>query len=166
MATAYFLTAAVRRSSVKRVQMRSVWSDSIEVWDGCIPKIVFDHSLEEAKTQFESWLKMPADEGEGPRETIIRKITEAQFVEQLLTESGKSPLDWPRIMKQMESSLESTPVDDFEQGYWVDVDQAVRPDKLSFSPGTLESEVPEDIRSGLNWSNNKQFFFQIGRAHV
>ena len=59
----------------------------------------------------------------------------------------------------MEASLESTPVDDFEQGYWVDVDQVVRPDKLSLSAGTLESEVPEDIRSGLNWSGNKQFFF-------
>ena len=42
-------------------------------------------------------------------------------------------------------------MDDFEQGYWVDVDQVVRPEKLSFSPGTLQSDVAEDIRSGLNW---------------
>jgi len=27
------------------------------------------------------------------------------------------------------------------------------------SIGTLESDVPEDVRSGLNWSSNKQFFF-------
>jgi hypothetical protein len=138
--------------------VRTGWTDSIQVWDCCIPKIVFGQSPEDAQTQFETSLRKSA-EGEEPQEIIIRKITQTPIVDQLITESGKSPLDWPKILQQMESSLESTPVDDFEQGYWVDVDQAVRPDKLSFSAGTLESEVPEDIRSGLNWSGNKQFFF-------
>jgi hypothetical protein len=50
-------------------------------------------------------------------------------------------------------------VDDFEPGNWVDVNEAVRPDKLSSSIETLQAEAPEDIRSGLNWSSDKQFFF-------
>jgi hypothetical protein len=158
MAAAYFLTAAARCSRINRVRVRSAWTDSIQVWDGCMPKIVFDRSVEDAQAQFAEWLKT-TPEGEDPREIIIRKITQTPIAERLITESANSPLDWPNIMKQMETSLESTPVDDFEQGYWVDVDQVVRPDKLSFSAGTLESEVPEDIRSGLNWSGNKQFFF-------
>jgi hypothetical protein len=162
MATAYFLVAAARCSRVTRVRLRSAWTDSIEVWDACIPKIVFGRSGEDAQTQFTDWLKAPAAEGEGPRETTIRKITQTPFVDRFITESANSPLDWPNVMKQFIASLEATSEDDFEQGYWVDVDEVVRPDKLSFSAGTLESEVPEDIRSGLNWSGNKQFFFLFG----
>ena len=159
MATAYFLTAAARCSRINRVRMRSAWTDSIEIWDACIPKVVFGRSVEDAQTQFETWLKMPVGEGETPREITIHKITATPFVDRFINESANSPFDWTNIMKQFISSLESTPEDDFEQGYWVDVDQAVRPGKLSFSAGTLESEMPEDIRSGLNWSGNKQFFF-------
>ena len=43
----------------------------------------------------------------------------------------------------------------------MDVDQVVRPEKLSFSAGTLQSDVPEDIRSGLNWSSDKKFLFVL-----
>lgn len=98
-------------------------------------------------------------EGENPVEVTIRKIAAAQFMDRLFTESGDVPLNWPEILKQVESQLESTPMDDFEQGYWVDVDQVVRPDKLSFSAGTLQSDVPEEIRSGLNWSSDRKFLF-------
>jgi hypothetical protein len=156
--TAYFLTAAARCAKVSSAQVQTRWPDQFQVWDACIPKIVFGRSGEDAQTLFETSLQKSA-EGEEPQETIIRKITQTPFVDQLLTESTASPLDWPNILKQMEFSLGATPVDDFEQGYWVDVDQVVQRDKLSFSAGTLESEVPEDIRSGLNWSGNKQFFF-------
>jgi hypothetical protein len=156
--TAYFLTAAARCAKVSRVTARTGWADSIQVWDACIPKIVFGNSPEDAKTRFETSLQRSA-EGEEPREIIIRKITQTPVVDRLLTESASSPIDWPSVLKQFIASLEATPEDDFEQGYWVDVHQVVRADKLSFSVGTLESEVPEDIRSGLNWSGNKQFFF-------
>ena len=89
----------------------------------------------------------------------MRKVHVAPFVEQLLTESGNVPLNWALILEEAGSLLQSTSVDDFEQGYWVDVDQIVPSDKLSFSVGTLESDVPEEVRSGLNWSGGKQFFF-------
>ncbi|MGH7988604.1 MAG: hypothetical protein ACREDS_00210 [Limisphaerales bacterium] len=55
--------------------------------------------------------------------------------------------------------MESTPVDDFEQGYWVDVDQVVRPEKLSFNVEALQQYLPEEICSGLNWSAERQFLF-------
>lgn len=85
----------------------------------------------------------------------------AQFVDQLLTESGGQPLDWPRISRQVNDLLQSTPVNDFEQGYWVDINQAVPPGKISFDVGSLKRDLPEDIRSGLNWSLDKKFFFLV-----
>ncbi len=88
----------------------------------------------------------------------MRKMHVAPVVGQLVTESANLPLNWPKILDEAGSLVESTPMDDFEQGYWVDVDQAVRPDKFSFSIGTLQSDVPEDIRSGLNWTDKKFFF--------
>lgn len=57
--------------------------------------------------------------------------------------------------------LQATPVDDFEQGYWVDINQAVPPGKISFDIESLQRDLPEDIRSGLNWSPDKKFFFLI-----
>jgi hypothetical protein len=52
-------------------------------------------------------------------------------------------------------------VDDFEQGYWVDINQAVPPGKISFDVESLKRDLPEDIRSGLNWSPDKKFFFLV-----
>jgi hypothetical protein len=149
---AYYLTAAATCAKV------DTQTNAIQTWDTCIPQIVFSGSPDDARERFEAWLREPG-EGDSPQETIIRKITATKFVDKLLTESGNSPLDWPKILEQEVSVLESTPVDDFEQGYWVDIDRVVRPDKLSFSAGTLQSDVPEDIRSGLNWLSDKQFFF-------
>ncbi len=155
---AYYLTAAVTCSQVRPSRNRYGVDESFQKWDACTPQIVFSSSIDEAERQLEAWLRIQP-EGEKPREVVIWKITTTPFVDDLLTESGNDPLDWLKIKKQIESQLESTPVDDFEQGYWVDVNDVVRPDKLSFSAGTLQSDVPEDIRSGLNWSSDKQFFF-------
>jgi hypothetical protein len=133
---------------------------TIQTWDASSRLTVLASSPDEAQQRFEDWLHTKP-EGESPVEVTIRKISAAQFVDQLFTESGNAPLDWPKILKQAESQLESTAVDDFEQGYWVDVDQVVRPEKLSFSVGTLQSDVPEDIRSGLNWSGDRNFLFLV-----
>ncbi|MGH7993931.1 MAG: hypothetical protein ACREDQ_10470 [Limisphaerales bacterium] len=157
---AYLFTAVVTRSQVRPVTGRYGSANTIQTWDTSMSQIVLGGSPDEAQKRFEAWLRT-TPEGENPVEVTIRKIAAAQFVDQLFTESGTAPLDWPEIPKQMEAQLESTPVDDFEQGYWVDVEQVVRPEKLSFSAGTLESDLPADIRSGLNWSSDKQFFFLL-----
>jgi hypothetical protein len=132
--------------------------ETIQTWDGFTSRVIFGISPEDAQKQFEACLQRQPP-GENPLSVIVRKISGAAFVDRLLTESGNIPLDWPRILPQMESLLEATPVDDFEQGYWVDVNEVVQPGKLSFSAGTLESDVPEDVRSGLNWSADREFFF-------
>lgn len=155
---AYYLTAAATFSQIIPVRGRYGTTQSFERWDECKPQIVFGLSHDDAQKQFETWLQAQP-EGENRREVIIRTITTTQFADQFLAESGNSTWDWSKIPKQVETAMESVPVDDFEQGYWVDVNDVVRPDKLSFSIGTLESDVPEDVRSGLNWSGEKQFFF-------
>jgi len=155
---AYLFTAVAVRSQVRATTGRYGQTNAIQTWDSCATQIVFGDSPDAAQERFETWLRA-APEGEEPVEVTLRKIAAAQFVDQLFTESGGTPLNWPEILKQAELQLGSTPVDDFEQGYWVDVDGVVRPDKLSFSANTLQSDVPEDIRSGLNWSSDKKFLF-------
>ncbi len=130
-------------------------------WDGSLDAIIFAYSLEEAQTLFANELSQPSQEGENPKTVTIRKTAVAPVVDRLLTESGNVPLNWPQIFEQSNSLVESTPADDFEQGYWVDVNTVVPSDNISFSAGTLESNVPEDMRSGLNWSGDKQFFFLL-----
>jgi hypothetical protein len=158
---AYLFTAV---STVSQVSSSSCGgrceqaAGALQVWDSCASQIVLGNSPDEAQSRFEAWLRT-TPEGENPVNIQIRKIAAAQFVDQLFTESGGAPIDWPKIQKLVESQLESTSADDFEQGYWVDVDQIVRPEKLSFSAGTLQSDVPEDIRSGLNWLSDKKFLF-------
>lgn len=155
---AYYFTAAVTCSQVRPTRGPYGTTEAIQVWDGCPCQIVFGASPADAQTQFDTWVRAQP-EGENPRDVIVRKITSTRLVDKFITESGNLPLDWPKILTQQESILESMPVDDFKQGNWVDVDQAVRPDKLSFSIGTLQSDVPEDIRSGLNWAGDRQFMF-------
>jgi hypothetical protein len=155
---AYLFTAVVTRSQLRPVMSYYGETNAIRTWDSCASQIVCGGLPDEAQRRFETWLRT-TPEGEEPAEVQIRKITAAQFVDQLFTESGSAPLDWTEILKQVESETESTPADDFEQGYWVDVDQVVRPDTLSFSANTLQADVPEDIRSGLNWSADKKFLF-------
>ena len=157
---AYLFTALTTRSQVRPTAGRYGPVDMIQMWDNCATQIVFGETPEEAEKQFEIWLRA-SPSGENPVSDKIRKIAAAQFVDQLFTESGGTPLNWPKILKLADTQLQSAPMNDFEQGYWVDVDQVVRPDKLSFSAGTLQSDVPEDIRSGLNWSSDKKFLFLL-----
>ena len=79
----------------------------------------------------------------------IKRITGAQFMDHLLTESGSQPLDWFEITERNDNPPEIA-VDDFEQGYWVDVNQAVPAGKLSPNIETLRRDLPEDITAGLN----------------
>ncbi len=158
--SAYYLTGTCTYTQVRESMGRYGMRDTIQVWDAWPIQIVFGHTAEEAQRLFEDALRAQP-EGENPRQVVIRKIAAAPMVDKLLTESGNVPFDWPKILEQADALLQSTAMDDFEQGYWVGVDEVVKPDKLSFSVGTLQSDVPEDIRSGLNWSGDKKFFFLV-----
>ena len=157
---AYYASVIYTCMQVREATVQYGSGDSIRVWDTASSAIVFAHSPEEAQSFGESTLRQQLEVPDRS-EIKIRKMAVAPFVDKMLTEAGNVPLDWPKIMEQHEALLQSTSADDFEQGYWVDVNEVVRPDKLSFSAGTLESDVPEDIRSGLNWQADKKFFFLL-----
>lgn len=135
--------------------------------DFCQSLIVHAPTLEVAQSAFESRLLRP-DGQENPLQTEITKVVAAPFMEQLLGESGPVPIDWSKIWEQMQASSDNLPVDDFEQGDWVDVDQAIDPEHLPADIESLQNGLPEDVRSGLNWSPDKQFFFIISalKPHV
>lgn len=161
MASAYYVIGIYRCAQVRDQMGRYGLQETIQVWDASLPVIVFSPSPEDARNLFENEMRKPAEEEKHPREITIRKVSIAPIGGQLLTESGNVPLTWSKILEKSDALLQSTPVDDFEQGYWVDANTVVPSDKISFSVGTLESSVPDDVRSGLNWSADKQFFFLL-----
>ena len=134
--------------------------DRLQTWDSCITAIVYGGDAERAQKKFETWC-CTSPEGENAVETVIKRIVAAQFIDQLLAETGGEPPDWPELSGQAYDVLQAIPVDDFEQGYWVEINEVVPPGKISFNIETLKQGLPEDIRSGLNWSPDKKFFFLV-----
>jgi hypothetical protein len=134
--------------------------DQLRTWDSCASGIIYGGDAERAQKRFEDWMT-PAPDAEHPAQLAIKRVVAAQFVDQLLTESGGEPLDWPQVARQVTDLVETPAQDDFEQGYWVDIIQAVPPGKVSSDLEALQRELPEDIRSGLNWSPDRQFFFLV-----
>jgi hypothetical protein len=114
-------------------------------------------SEEEARKRFEEWL-CAQPEGETQTQTQIHKMTATAFVDKLLTETESVPIDWQAVAKQAQTDLELVPADDFDQGYWVDVNALCQPGP---SLEGLRLDLPEDVRSGLNWAEDKQFFFVL-----
>jgi hypothetical protein len=142
----YFFTASVTRSQHLGPE-RTV----------CTCSIVCADNADAARKRFEELLRAQP-EGEIPTRTQINKLVAAQFVEQLLTETGFVPMDWARIAREAQANLESISADDFEQGYWVDVNAVLQP---SSDIEALRADLPEDIGSGLNWAGDKQFLFLL-----
>ena len=157
----YLFSAGLTQSQVRPTSGRGgEMINRLMTWDACVSAIIYGGDAERAQKRFEAWCRLTPD-GENPVEMNIKEIVAAQFVDQLLKESGGQLLDWPRVSRQVNDILQATPVDDFEQGYWVDINQAVPPGKISFDVESLRRDLSEDIRSGLNWSPKKQFFFLL-----
>jgi len=129
-------------------------------WDSCVSLVVYGSNPGEAQKCFEAWAH-PLPEGEHPIQTEIKKIVAGQFVEHLFNESGHEPIDWPRVSAQASATLQADAPDDFEPGYWADVNLLVRPENLAPDIELLQQSLPEDIRSGLNWSADKTYFFLV-----
>jgi hypothetical protein len=154
----YLFTANTTRMQLRVTSVgRGQTATRPQTWDACDSLIVCADTAEKARKRFEEWLST-CPEGENPVEVRINRIVAAQFFEQQLTETGPVPINWPEIAKQARSDVELTPVDDFEQGYWVDVNAVACP---APDLDALRQELPEDISSGLNWSVEKQFFFML-----
>lgn len=150
----YFFTASTTRSRsrptvVSGGQTEDLW----ETWNSWDSTIVCADNADQAQKLFEEGLYQQLK-----GETTINKIVGAQLLGQLLTERGPAPIDWPQIVKQAQLDLEATADGDLESGFWLDVNEVIPPGfNLEASGGNL----PEDIRSGLNWSEDKQFFFLL-----
>ena len=157
----YLFTAGITQSQVRPVSGRGgQLVERLQTWDSCVSAIAYGGDTEQAQKRFEAWCRLIPD-GANPVEIDFKRIVAAQFVDELLAESGGRPLDWPQISQQVGDLLQATPVDDFEQGYWVEINQAVPPGKISFDIESLKRDLPEDIRSGLNWSPDKKFYFLL-----
>jgi hypothetical protein len=116
--------------------------------------------MEEARQEAEKALLASGDP-EHPGTVKIEQIVGASVHDQILTETGEVPLDWKQFTEEMARILESAQLNDNEQGYWVDCNQWPAPAQLSPNIEALQLDLPEDIRSGLNWSLDKTYFFLV-----
>jgi hypothetical protein len=158
--SAFFFAAGLTRAQVRPSRNQYETAETYQTWDACESGIIYGGELGDAQKQFEATCLL-SPEGQKPVETVIKRLVGAQIIEQLLTESGTRPLDWPDIAREVGEEVSATPPDDFEQGYWVDVNQALPPGRTTRDSESLQRDLPEDIRSGLNWSAEKQFLFLV-----
>ena len=146
---------------MSQTQMRSTQhgrGQTLQTWDSCATMIVCADNPDDAQEFFDSWLHS-VSEGENPVQIEIKKLVAAQFLEQMLTETGHERIDWTQISNRVEPTVEVEEGDNPDPGYWADVNQLVRPNRLSTSLEALKTDLAEDIQSGLNWSAERQFFF-------
>jgi hypothetical protein len=128
--------------------------------DFCSTLIVYGADEEASWKSFEKWL-LRSDTGEDPISKKVEKIVGAPFLDQLFTETGFAPLDWDDLWEEAERIIEGTDADETGQGYWVDGNQCVNPNRLAGNLDSLQRDLPEEISSGLNWSPDKNYFFVL-----
>ncbi|MGA2747597.1 MAG: hypothetical protein ABSG59_02390 [Verrucomicrobiota bacterium] len=158
---AYLFTAGVTLSEARdQYAKQGQTIGRAGTWDSCMSQIVGASNPEEAQSRFEAWLKGPATANPAI-EVQIKKVVGAQIAGQLLAEEGGVEIDWPRVCQEANAILEGTPADDFEQGYWVDVNNIMRTIRASADLEALQRGLPEDVRSGLNWAPEKTFLFLV-----
>jgi hypothetical protein len=157
---AYLFSAGVTQTRLVSSGGYRGAAEALQTWDSCVSAIVYGGDVEQAQAAFEAWCR-PPPESDKPGTSEIKRLVGAQFIDQVLTESGGKPPDWPDLARQNTETVETTAVDDFEQGYWVDANQLVPPDRISPDVETLKRDLPEDVRSGLNWSPEKGFLYLV-----
>jgi hypothetical protein len=159
----YLFTAGVT-SSQMRLELRG--GKTLQTWDTCSTAIFYGGDVERAQKTFEDWCQAP-QEGEDLVQTEIKAIVGAELVDQLLTESGGQPVDWPEISQRFMQSIPNNeteaeaPATADDPGYWVDANQAVPPQSVRLDIESLQRGLPEDIGSALNWSPDKKFLFLV-----
>jgi hypothetical protein len=123
--------------------------------DSCCSLIVYGGDQDASWKAFEDWMLS------NPTPTKVERIVGAPMLDRLFTETDYVPLDWDEVAREAGGMLETSGADSDGLGYWVDCDLVVDPDNLSPDLEWLKRELPEDIRSGLNWSADKTYFFLI-----
>ncbi|MGH7967944.1 MAG: hypothetical protein ACREIC_04370 [Limisphaerales bacterium] len=141
-------------------QTRFVKDRGLLTWDSCVSAILYGSEPGEAQRQFEAWCQTKP-EGDAEAEINIKRITAVQLVDQLLTESGGTAINWPEIARRLLDPIMATAVDASEQGLWADVNQLVPPMAHCGDFQSFQLAMPDEIRSGLNWSLDKQCVFLV-----
>jgi hypothetical protein len=158
---AFYFTAGVTQTMVRPLSgPNGPAHRNAETVDTVQSQTVCANNADEARKRFEAWV-CAKPEGSGMVDVVVRKVVAAEFIGQLLSESGPGELDWAEVSKQVETAAETNVADDFEQGYWVDVNQFVRPGWQGADVESLRRDLPDDVRSGLNWSPDKKFFYIV-----
>jgi hypothetical protein len=132
-----------------------------QIVDSCSSLILYGADEDAAWKKFEEMLSATGVGEENPTPAKIVQMNGAPMLDQLLAEAGPQPIDWPALSAEILANLEVTAPDDQEHGYWVECDPLVRPGKAAADVEALRSTLPEDVRSGLNWSAEKTYFFLI-----
>jgi hypothetical protein len=128
--------------------------------DGCSTFIIYGGDEESAWKAFEQGLLRP-DNKEEPSLTKVEKIVGAPVLEQLLTETGDEPIDWPNMEATVAQSLENAETEEVGQGYWVDPNECFASGPLPPNLESLQNTLPDELRSGLNWNGDKTYFFLV-----
>ncbi len=128
--------------------------------DACSTVILYGADEERARKTFEGML-LSRNSGEGADSTRVEKVISAPVMEHLLAETGEQPVDWTQLGQEAQQSLETTAPDEQGQGYWVNCEECVRPGRLAPNVEWLQRDLPEEIRSGVNWSLDKTYFFLL-----
>ncbi len=138
----------------------SVFDPQRGLWDSCSTLLLRDVEEAAARAWFEGWLQHAGRaEDEHPRK--IEKITVSPLVDRLFTETGDEPLIWPAVEEQAAQALAASEQTYEQQGYWADCDALLPPARLPADLEALQRSLPEDVRSGLNWSAAAQNFFLV-----
>jgi hypothetical protein len=130
------------------------------IGDSCLSLVVYGSGVERARTYFEQWL-LNSNQAEEPIPIKVEKIVVAPVLEHLFGESGPVPMEWLQVCEEAARGAEVGGEDAFEHGYWVDCNALISPDHLSPDIESLRGELPEDVRSGLNWSSARQYFYLV-----
>jgi len=138
----------------------SVFDPKRGLFDTCSSVIYHDCDEPSARARFEDGLQHGGRaEDEHPRK--IEQITVSPIVDRLFTETGDEPLDWAAVDAQAGQVLEAGEAAYEQQGYWADCNELVSPARLASDIASLQRNLPDEVRSGLNWSAEAQNYFLV-----
>jgi hypothetical protein len=128
--------------------------------DSCSSVILYGGDVEVARKAFEKGLQAEGGSESDAPVKIIRTLA-APVHDQLITENGSLPIDWRQLSEEMTTLVETSELDNTDQGYWVDCNACLQLSRLSANIESLQLDLTDDIRSGLNWSLDKTYFFLV-----
>lgn len=138
----------------------SVFDPTRGLSDSCSTMILRDCEEPQGRLWFEGWLQH-GGRAEGEHARKIEKIVVSPIADRLLTENGDEALNWQTLDEQAAKALVAGEEAYEQQGYWADCDALVSPARLVSDMASLQDSLPEDVRSGLNWSADAQNLFLV-----